>query len=82
MKLETATALWANCNEIEIYKDYGYRGGYGDTTTGIVVEDFNIIFETLAYMILEEEPGTLVDVLQDLAKCRTDSIGKYKIIVY
>lgn len=86
MKLKTATALeaYGDGENITVYEEYNY--GYGDTTTGLVVENFNCIFQALALMLMykdeDENLDEIVNTLKDLAKCRTDSLGKYKIIVY
>ena len=68
----------AECNgdELTVYEDYSGRGMFGDTTTGLVVND-DCDFNDLIEAVTEISPN----LGRKLAKARCDDLG-LQIIYY
>lgn len=68
----------AECNgdELTVYEDYSGRGMYGDTTTGLVVND-DRDFNDLVEVVTEISPN----LGRKLEKTKCDALG-FKIIYY
>ena len=65
-----------NGDELTVYEDYSGRGMYGDTTTGLVVND-DRDFNDLIEAVTEISPN----LGRKLAKARWDALG-LQIIYY
>ena len=65
-----------NGDELTVYEDYSGRGMYGDTTTGLVVND-DRDFNDLIEAVTEISPN----LGRKLEKAKCDSLG-FKIIYY
>ena len=68
----------AECNgdELTVYEDYSGRGMFGDTTTGLVVND-DSDFNDLIDVVTEISPN----LGRKLEKAKCDALG-FKIIYY
>ena len=66
----------SNGDELSVYEDYSGRGMYGDTTTGLVVND-DRDFNDLIEAVTEISP----DLGRKLEKAKCDILG-FKIIYY
>ncbi|MBD3196343.1 MAG: hypothetical protein GF317_14890 [Candidatus Lokiarchaeota archaeon] len=81
MEKEVAEILVEQNPDIKIYEDYSGRGMFGSTTTGIVVDDMNILREVIGQLLIsgEEEEREIVGEWL-IGGIRTDDLGLDKII--
>lgn len=90
MKLTTAQALveasMGSDHELDLYENYSGRGMYGESTAGVVCDDFAAFATALAAMlqtIADDEPGLcdrfIEPIVDEMRKLRHDSMGRQTI---
>lgn len=69
-----------NDYDISIYKEYSGRGMFGETTTGLVCSDINVLIKVIAFASKMFTPDDnylfFEDFLNDLLPVKMDSLGK------
>lgn len=89
MRKEIVKALLAAAEEIgtsecSMYEDYSGRGMFGNTTTGLVIENLNDLYQIVAVASVrvkeDESDLSWEDFCEDLGTWRQDSLGRSTIL--